>query len=92
MAYERGNTSSGDKPKYQHKENRGSMFDNDHKETEKHPDFTGSVNVNGVVYWISAWKGETQRGQRKLSLSVQRQDERRPERQAHAPAKKFGAW
>jgi hypothetical protein len=91
MAYERGNTSSNDKPKYQHKENRGSMFDNDHKETEKHPDLTGSVNVNGVVYWINGWKSETQSGKRKLSLSVQRQDERQPERHA-APAAKKSAW
>jgi|SRR5687768_16938952 len=37
-------------------ENRGSIWKNDKKETDKHPDFTGSLNVNGVDYWVSAWK------------------------------------
>ena len=36
--------------------NRGSIWKNDKKETEKHPDFTGSLNVDGVEYWVSAWK------------------------------------
>jgi hypothetical protein len=36
--------------------NRGSIWKNDKKETDKHPDFTGSLNVNGVEYWVSAWK------------------------------------
>ena len=36
--------------------NRGSIWKNDKKETEKHPDFTGSLNVEGVEYWVSAWK------------------------------------
>jgi|SRR5687768_2669713 len=37
-------------------ENRGSIWKNDKKETDKHPDFTGSLNVNGVDYRVSAWK------------------------------------
>lgn len=69
MAYGNG----GGKPKYEHKLNRGSMFDNDHKTTEKHPDFTGSINVEGTVYWISGWTGMTTNGQkRKLTLSIKR--------------------
>lgn len=76
------NNGGGNKPKYEHKLNRGSMFDNDHKTTEKHPDFSGSINVEGTVYWISGWTGMTNDGQkRKLTLSVKRQDER-PEEQS----------
>lgn len=37
-------------------ENRGSIWKNDKKTTDNHPDFTGSLNVNGVDYWVSAWK------------------------------------
>ena len=29
---------------------------NEKKETETHPDFTGSLNVEGKEYWVSAWK------------------------------------
>jgi hypothetical protein len=36
--------------------NRGSIWMNDKKETEKHPDFKGSLNVNGEDFWVSAWK------------------------------------
>jgi len=79
------------KPKYEHKQNKGSMFDNDHKEKETQPDFTGSINVEGVVYWINGWKNTTQNGKRKLALSVQRQDEQRREA-AQPQARKQSAW
>ena len=36
--------------------NRGSIWKNDKKETERHPDFTGTLNVEGTEYWVSAWK------------------------------------
>jgi len=36
--------------------NRGAIWKNEKKETEKHPDFTGSLDVEGVGYWVSAWK------------------------------------
>lgn len=36
--------------------NRGSVWKNDKKETENHPDLTGSLNVEGKEYWVSAWK------------------------------------
>jgi len=45
----------GDKMEYSN-ENRGAVWKNDKKETEKHPDFTGSLNVGGTDYWVSAWK------------------------------------
>lgn len=36
--------------------NRGSIWKNEKKETENHPDFTGSAIINGVDMWVSAWK------------------------------------
>jgi hypothetical protein len=36
--------------------NRGSIWKNEKKETDKHPDFTGSLNVEGKDYWVSAWR------------------------------------
>jgi hypothetical protein len=36
--------------------NRGAIWKNKKKETEKHPDFTGSLNVDGHDYWVSAWR------------------------------------
>lgn len=35
--------------------NSGVLFTNDKKETEKHPNYKGSIRVDGVDYWISGW-------------------------------------
>lgn len=37
--------------------NRGSIWKNEKKRPGKQDaDFTGSLNVNGVEYWVNAWK------------------------------------
>lgn len=36
--------------------NKGSIWKNDDKQKDTHPDFKGSLNVDGVEYWVSAWK------------------------------------
>jgi len=37
-------------------ENKGAIWKNEKKESDNHPDFTGSLNVEGIEYWVSAWK------------------------------------
>lgn len=36
--------------------NKGALWKNDKRETDKHPHYTGSINVEGKEYWLSAWK------------------------------------
>ena len=36
--------------------NRGAIWKNEKKETDKHPDFTGSINVDGHDYWLNGWR------------------------------------
>ena len=36
--------------------NRGAIWKNERRETDKHPHFQGSLDVEGVEYWVSAWK------------------------------------
>jgi len=36
--------------------NRGAVWRNDRKETDSHPDFKGSINVEGQEYWLSGWQ------------------------------------
>ena len=56
---------------------KGALFDNDRKETDKHPDMTGSLNVGGVDYFISAWKNEAQSsGKKYLKLSGTKKDKK----------------
>ena len=47
---------------YTPKEGSGSLFKNDRKTTENHPDYTGSIMVNGKDHWFSAWVKEGQKG------------------------------
>lgn len=37
------------------REMSGSLSKNERKGTEKHPDYKGSCQINGVGYWIAAW-------------------------------------
>jgi hypothetical protein len=56
--------------------NRGSIWKNDKKETDNHPDFTGSLNVDGTEYWVSAWKRKPDASEKApaLSFSVKPKD------------------
>lgn len=55
--------------------NSGVLFKNDRKESERHPDLKGNATINGVEYWVSAWKKEsTKDGSKFYSLSFQPKD------------------
>jgi uncharacterized protein (DUF736 family) len=66
--------------------NRGSLFKNEKKEEEKHPDMTGSINIDGTEYWISGWKKTSKAGSGFISLSVRPKAEQT--RQSSQPTKK----
>lgn len=58
---------------FQHRENSGSFFPNQRKQSEKHPDYNGSALIGGVEYWVSAWVKQGQRG-KWVSLSFTPKD------------------
>jgi uncharacterized protein (DUF736 family) len=67
---------------YEMKDGQASLFKNKRKETENHPDYTGSIMVNGVEHWLSAWiKTPKSGGEKYMSLSVGK-----PKEQRSAPA------
>ncbi len=49
--------------------NRGVLFKNDKKETDKHPDYTGKLDVGGKEYKLAAWI-KTGRNGKFMSLSI----------------------
>lgn len=54
---------------------RGVLFRNDRKESDKHPDYKGSCEIDGAEYWLSAWIKEGQKG-KFMSLSFQAKDDK----------------
>ena len=52
----------------------GVLFVNDRKTADKHPDYKGSVTVNGVGYWLAGWLRSGQKGEY-ISLAVKPKDE-----------------
>jgi hypothetical protein len=69
--------------------NRGAIWPNDRmREGKKDPEFTGSLDVEGVEYWVSAWrrKPDAKPGAPSLSLSINRKDANRaPNPQLEVP-------
>ena len=54
--------------------NRGAIFPNSKKENEKQPDRTGSIDIEGVEYWVSGWDKVSKSGNPFLSLSVTKKE------------------
>jgi hypothetical protein len=57
--------------------NRGVLFKNDRKESDKHPDYKGNINVAGVEFWLSAWIKDGAKG-KFMSLSIQPKEAQQP--------------
>jgi hypothetical protein len=47
---------------YEMKDGSFSLFKNDKKLTEKHPDYKGSIKINGVEHWFDAWLKKARMG------------------------------
>jgi uncharacterized protein (DUF736 family) len=56
--------------------NRGVLFREYEKESEKHPDYKGSINIEGKDYWLSGWKQQSKKGANYLSLSVKPKEDK----------------
>jgi hypothetical protein len=60
---------------YEQRDNSGSLFVNDRKEKENHPDSKGSAMIDGREYWVSAWRKAGKSGQKFLSLAFKAKDD-----------------
>ena len=57
--------------------NRGALFRNEKRTSDRAPEYNGSLNVDGVDYWISGWIKEGKNG-KFFSLSVQPKEQQQP--------------
>lgn len=66
--------------------NSGSLFKNDRKTKDTHPDYTGQGEFNGVNVWISGWVKETKAGKKFFSLSFKEKEAVTGQTAQQAPA------
>jgi hypothetical protein len=55
---------------YEQRDLSGSLFKNDKREKDSHPNLTGTLMVDGKEYWVSAWTKERGNGDKWLSLAL----------------------
>lgn len=60
---------------YEQRDMQGSLFVNDRKEKDSHPDWSGSIMINGKEYWLSGWTKQGTRGEF-YSLAVKPKEDR----------------
>lgn len=68
--------------------NRGVLFKNDRKTKDTHPDYQGSIDVDGEEFWLSAWIKDGRKG-KFMSLSIKPKEEQ--QEAAPAPAQRRAA-
>ena len=61
-------------PKQYDNTNTFTLFVNDRKTQETHPDRTGTLNVDGVEYFIDGWLKKTKDGKPFLSGRIKRKE------------------
>ena len=47
----------------------GALFRNEKRTNDKQPEYNGSITINGVEYWQSAWVKESKAGKKFFSQS-----------------------
>lgn len=59
---------------YERKNNTGSLFKNDKMTSEKSPEYKGTVLIEGVEYWQSAWVKSTKDGRKFFEQAFTRKE------------------
>ena len=63
---------------YEVRDNSGSLFKNERKDKDTHPDYTGNGMIDGREYWFSAWIKKDRNGKSFMSLAFKPKEEQKP--------------
>jgi hypothetical protein len=50
--------------------NRGAVWKNDRRSSEKHPHLTGTCDIDGTEYFVNIWKNDVSENPKKPILSL----------------------
>ncbi len=73
---------------HQQRDNTGTLFINNRKEKDTHPDRTGTIMIEGVEYYLSGWDKSGPTGER-ISLSVKKKEQRQEAPKAYQASQKM---
>lgn len=76
---------------YELKDGQGSLFINDKKKQDNHPDRTGKFLLNGQMYKIAGWMKKKPNGEPYLSLKVEAVVATQPVQQRTAVGNSYAA-
>jgi len=65
------------------KQNTGAIFKNVKKEKETHPDYRGTINVDGVEKEIALWVRTSQKGMQYMSAMISEPYKAEPKVEKH---------
>jgi hypothetical protein len=61
---------------YEQRDFSGTLFRNERKEKDNHPDYNGTALIDGVEYWMNAWIKTGVAGKKTfMSFSFQKKEE-----------------
>tara|TARA_Y100001973_G_C4991000_1_gene228922 strand:- start:255 stop:530 length:276 start_codon:yes stop_codon:yes gene_type:complete len=60
---------------FERKDLTATLFENDYKEQEKHPDWKGEALINNEKFFISGWDRSTSQSKPYISISFQTEEE-----------------
>jgi uncharacterized protein (DUF736 family) len=69
--------------KFEQKDMSGSLFKNENKASDRHPDYSGTATIDGVEMFMDAWIKTADTGRKWMSFSFKPK-----QKQAAAPAAK----
>lgn len=55
-------------------EGKGALFRAKERKTDKHPEYTGSCQIEGVEYWLSAWVNVSKADEKYFSIKFKPKD------------------
>lgn len=64
---------------YEPKDMSGSLWRNDDRKSESHPEFGGEAMIDGVAYYMNAWVNTAKNSKRYFSIKFKPKVERRRE-------------